>query len=333
MNTAMTAPQQRPANGNGASGPAASRMTLGAVTRGRVAAPLRILCYGVEGVGKSTLGASAPAPIFLGAEDGSALLDVARFPQPRAWGEVLDAVRVLTHEEHAYRTLVLDSLDWIEPLVWAAVCAEMKIKSIEEPGFGKGYVAAVEQWRRLIAALDGLRRAKRMHVVLIGHALTKKFANPEGADYERYTLKLNDKAAALWREWVDELLFARFEVYVAKDKDTKRAKGVSTGARIAQTVHSAAFDAKSRHGLANSIPLSWEEIERGCLAGDEALLAAAQRDAEAAVALAPEEQRAQVDAWMRQVWGDRDRLAQRANATRARFGARADDTNTEETNG
>lgn len=330
MNTAMMAPQQRPVNGNAASGPA-SRMTLGAVTRGRVAAPLRILCYGVEGVGKSTLGASAPAPIFLGAEDGSALLDVARFPQPRAWGEVLDAVRVLTHEEHAYRTLVLDSLDWIEPLVWAAVCAEMKIKSIEEPGFGKGYVAAVEQWRRLIAALDGLRRAKHMNVVLIGHALTKKFANPEGSDYERYTLKLNDKAAALWREWVDELLFARFEVYVAKDKYTKRAKGVSTGSRIAQTLHAAAYDAKSRHGLPNPMPLSWEEIEKGCLAGDEALLAAAQRDAEAAVALAPEELRAQVDAWMRQVWGDRDKLAQRANATRSRFGARADE-DTEETN-
>ena len=118
--TTMTAP--RTTNGS-----APSRMTLSAVTRGRVAAPLRVLCYGVEGVGKSTLGASAPAPIFLGAEDGSALLDVARFPQPRAWTDVLEAVRVLIHEEHDYRTLVIDSLDWIEPLVWAAVCAEMKI--------------------------------------------------------------------------------------------------------------------------------------------------------------------------------------------------------------
>lgn len=324
MNNVMTAPQHRPSNGNN-SGP---RMTLAAVTRGRIASPLRVLCYGVEGVGKSTLGASAPSPIFLGAEDGSALLNVARFPQPRTWSDVLDAVRVLTQEEHDYKTLVIDSLDWIEPMVWAAVCAEMKVKSIEEPSFGKGYLAAVEFWRKLIAALDGLRRAKKMHVVLIGHALTKRFSNPEGADFDRYTLKLNDKAAALWREWVDELLFARFEVFVSKDKDTKRGKGVSTGTRIAQTIHSAAYDAKSRHGLANPTALSWEEIERGCLAGEEELLAGAQRAAEATLALVPKEKRAQVDAWLREVWSDRDRLSQRTNNARARFGARdADDTN------
>ena len=316
--TTMTAPRTT----NGA---APSRMTLSAVTRGRVAAPLRVLCYGVEGVGKSTLGASAPAPIFLGAEDGSALLDVARFPQPRTWTDVLEAVRVLAHEEHDYRTLVIDSLDWIEPLVWAAVCAEMKIRSIEEPGFGKGYLAAVEHWRRMISALDALRRAKRMHIVLIGHALTKKFSNPEGADFDRYTLKLNDKAAALWREWVDELLFARFEQYVAKDKDTKRAKGISTGARIVHTVHTAAYDAKSRHGLANPVPLSWDEIEKGCLAGDEALLDAARASAADVLAMVPEPMRAQAETWLRQAWDDHGRLAQRVNATRTRLGTRADD--------
>lgn len=323
--TTMTTPQSRAAIANGA--PYPPRMTLSAVTRGRIASPLRVLCYGLEGVGKSTLGAGAPEPIFLGAEDGSALLNVARFPQPRTWDDVMEAIVVLTREQHEFKSLVIDSLDWIEPLVWAAVCQEMRVKSIEEPSFGKGYIAAVEYWRRMIVALDALRRAKGMHVVLVAHALVKGFRNPEGPDYDRYILKLNDKAAALFREWVDELLFARFEVYAARDKDTKRAKGVGTGARIAHTVHSAAFDAKSRHGLRDPIPLAWEEIERGCLASAEALLEAAQKDAAEVLALVPDADRAKADEWLRQAWADRERLAQRVNSLRARVSGRSNDNN------
>ena len=168
-----------------------SRMTLAAITRGRIQAPLRVLVYGPEGVGKSTLGADAPSPIFLGAEDGTAHLDVARLPQPETWADVLAAVALLAREPHEFKTLVIDSLDWIEPLVHAFVCAEAKVKSMEDVSYGKLYIAAVEQWRLLISALDRLRAAKRMHVVMVAHALVKSFKNPEGPDYERYQLKVH----------------------------------------------------------------------------------------------------------------------------------------------
>lgn len=211
----MTAPNgQRPAaNGRPQAAPAASRMTLGAITRGRVAAPLRVLCYGPEGVGKSTLGADSPSPIFLGAEDGTAHLDVARLPQPETWRDVLEAVALLTREPHEFKTLVIDSLDWVEPLIHRFVCDEAKVKTMEDVSYGKLYIAAVEQWRLLISALDTLRRVKRMHVVMVAHALVKSFKNPEGPDYERYQLKVHEKSAALLKEWVDELLFARFETF------------------------------------------------------------------------------------------------------------------------
>ena len=166
-----------------------SRMTLGAITRGRVQAPLRVLCYGVEGVGKSTLGADSPTPVFLGAEDGTAHLDVSRLPQPETWRDVLDAVALLTRETHDFKTLVIDSLDWVEPLIHRFVCDEAKVKSMEDVSYGKLYVAALEQWRLLINALDRLRTAKRMHVVMVAHALVKGFKNPEGPDYERYQLR------------------------------------------------------------------------------------------------------------------------------------------------
>ena len=41
------------------------RMTLGSIVRGKIAKPIRVLVYGVHGIGKSTFGAHAPNPVFL----------------------------------------------------------------------------------------------------------------------------------------------------------------------------------------------------------------------------------------------------------------------------
>src|SRR5262245_22384966 len=102
------------------------RMSLDAVTKGKITTPQRIVLFGVEGIGKSTFGACAPAPIFLCSERGTEHLDVTRLPEPLAWRDVLDACRVLANEPHAYRTLVIDTLDWLEPLCWAETCRTKK---------------------------------------------------------------------------------------------------------------------------------------------------------------------------------------------------------------
>src|SRR5512141_4050 len=134
--------------------PPASRMTLKALVKGRVEQKLRVVAYGPEGVGKSTFGAGAPGAIFLGAEEGTAQLDVTRFPRPENWPEVFDALRVLTTEAHGYETLVVDTLDWLEPLIWAYCCQRDGMSNIEDYGYGKGYQVAVDEWRRFLAALD-----------------------------------------------------------------------------------------------------------------------------------------------------------------------------------
>lgn len=238
----------------------APRMTLSSVTRGVMAQPLRVVIYGPGGVGKSTFGAQAPNPIFLGPEDGSALLDVARFPQPESWSDVMDALRVLTSEAHEYQTLAIDSLDWLEPLCWEHTCRSANKKSIEDFGYGKGYLAAIEEWRRFISALDNLRRVRRMHVVLIAHTIVATFKNPEGEDYDRFTLKLHKAASGLFTEWCDELVFANFKTHALK-VDPKGARGKGYGSeRVLYTERRAAFDAKSRHGLPPEMPLSWTDF-------------------------------------------------------------------------
>lgn len=236
----------------------AKRMTLAAVKRGRVEQPLRVVLYGPEGIGKSTFAANAPAPIFLGAEDGTAQLDVARFPEPRAWADVFDAVRELTTAEHSYQTLAIDTLDWLEPTCWEHVCKTGGKADIEAFGYGKGYVAALEEWRRLLAALDALRARCGMHVVILAHAHVKPFNNPDGENFDRYTMKVHEKAAGLVKEWSDAVLFAQYETFTKKDG--AKSKGFSTGARVVHTERRAAWDAKNRFGLPETIALDWESF-------------------------------------------------------------------------
>lgn len=249
-----------------------SRMAFANVRTGVIKNhPRRVLLYGPEGIGKSTFAMGAPKPIFLCPEDGTAQLDIARFPEPHSWSDVHEAIDACKRDEHPYETLVVDTLDWIEPLVWESICKRDGKRNIEDYGYGKGYVAALDEWRKLVHALDGLRAAKRMNVVLLAHSLVKTFKNPEGEDYDRYNLKIHEKAAGLFKEWVDACLFANYETFVDKSGGG-RAKGIAGGARVVHTERRAAWDAKNRYGLPEQLPLSWADFDVACGAGETRIL-------------------------------------------------------------
>jgi hypothetical protein len=234
-------------------------MSLANITRGKQDRPLRVILYGVEGVGKSTFASQAPNPIFLCAEDGTSHLDVARFPSPRTWNEVLEALRVLTQEDHVFKTLVIDTLDWLEPLCWQFVCQQHGKQSIEDFSYGKGYMLAMEQWRLLIGRMENLSRTRRLHTVMVAHAAVKRVDDPQTGPFDRYRMKLHEKSADVLREWVDAVLFARHEV-VTFERNGK-TRGRSSGARVMHTTWSAAYDAKNRFDLPETLPLAWEELE------------------------------------------------------------------------
>lgn len=283
--------------------PDAPRMSLAGVRNSRRRAPDRILLVGVEGIGKSTFGADSPDPIFIAAEDGLRHLDVPVFPQPQNFGEIRAAIAELRTGEHEYRTVVFDTLDWIEPLIWDHVCAENKWDSIEAPGYGKGYVVVTETWREFLADLERLRNERNMEVILLAHAQIKTFSNPAGPDYARYESKLDRRAAALVKEWTDCNLFAVHEEYAEMRKDRKgvekpTGKATSTGLRIIHTERTAAWDAKNRHGLPPELPLSYEAYaearEKGQPASADALLA----EAGGLLPLIAEEKREQVAAFI-----------------------------------
>ena len=241
--------------------PKPSRMALATnVIRGRLAKPIRALVFGVEGVGKSTFAAGAPAPIFLCAESGTSELDVDRFPEPTTWAEVFEAIDELGTTDHKYQTLVIDTLDWIEPMCWQVVCDKpddkgVRHENIESRGYGKGYNIAVDEWRKLLARLERLRNVKGMHIVMLAHSWIKSFKNPEGDDFDRYEMKLNNKAAGLLKEWCDVVMFANYEILVAKKSN--KTRGVDSDARLLHTQRRAAWDAKNRYDLPESLSLDW----------------------------------------------------------------------------
>ncbi len=242
---------------------ASGAMKLENLVKGRQKEPWRLLLAGVEGIGKSTFGAAAPKPIFLDTEGGTGHLDVQRFPKPTNLPDVLEALRELTEGKHDFESLVVDTVDWLEPLVWSFICQRDGKSDIEDYGYGKGYQAALDEWRPLIGALERLEKTRGMNIILLAHTQLRTFKNPEGEDFDRYELKLHQKAAGILKEWVKAVLFANFEQYAVKadkDKNNKfaRAKGVSTGQRIVYTERQAAYDAKNRYALPAQFPLNWQ---------------------------------------------------------------------------
>ena len=295
-------------------------MTLTSVIKGKIVAPIRVTLYGPEGIGKSTFAAGAPKPIFLGSEDGTGQLDVERFPMPQSFGDVFDAIRNLTNEQHGYQTLVIDTLDWMEPIIWDYICKRDEQTNIESYGYGKGYSAALDEWRKVIKALEQLRAAKPMHVVLLAHAWIKTFKNPAGDDFDRYEMKINVKAGGLLKEWSDAVLFANYETFAKKDDPkAKKAKGISTGARLVYTERRAAYDAKNRYGLPEELPLSWADFETAVATGKPADPVAMRAEIEAKAKQLPAEVQSKVAETLNQAGNNAQSLAVILNRVNARL--------------
>jgi hypothetical protein len=236
------------------------------VQRGRTPKPPRLLVYGTEGIGKSTFAAQATRPIFIQTEDGLDEIACDKFPLATSYGEVLSALTELHTEEHDYETVVIDSLDWLERLIWDRVCQETGAKSIEKAdgGYARGYTHALTYWREVVEGLNTLRNDRSMVVVLIAHARVEKFEDPESSPYDRYSPRLHKHAAALLSEWCDAVFFATRKIRTQTEdagfnrkRTIAHAIGKDGGERVLRTVGGPSCLAKNRFGIAEDLPLAW----------------------------------------------------------------------------
>lgn len=228
------------------------RITAGAIER-----PISVMVHGQPGVGKSTFAAGAPDPLFIDCDNRTAHLDVHRF-RPDTWEDVLEVFRLIAKGELKCSTLVVDTLDHAEILMHRDLCKANNVTTIEEVGggYGKGYIAALGEWRRFGVAMDSVR-ARGVGLILLAHSQVKVFQNPSGENYERFELKLDKRAHNFLRERVDGVGYAAFGTTVVKGKDDK-FKAKSTGKATLTFAPSAAVETKRFARFPATCDLSWQ---------------------------------------------------------------------------
>jgi hypothetical protein len=235
-------------------------LNIGSIVTTHKKKPPCIVVYGQHGIGKTTFACSAVRPVVLRTEDGLGVLETPAFPVATTFSDILEAIEVLHVSEHKYRTVVVDSLDWLEPLIWAEVCRENSVANIEqvEKGYGKGYVFADRHWKSVLDGLTALRD-RGMTVILLAHSEIKTFNAPDTEPYERYQPKLHKRASALVQEWADVIGFAHLDVVVQKTEtgfNKKVRRGTGAG-RVLSLHEQPAFLAKTRYPLPEDVPLEW----------------------------------------------------------------------------
>lgn len=218
----------------------------------------KVVIYGAEGVGKTTLATKFPNPLIIDTEGGTAHMDVRRIDRPQSWDELISIVNEVAATPDICGTLVLDTADWSEAICIAHICTKYKQPSIESFGYGKGYTYVGEEFSRLLSSLDRVIAAG-IHVVVTAHAKMRKFEQPdEMGAYDRWEMKLSKQAAPLLKEWADLVLFCNYQTYVVTTENkSQKAQG---GKRVMYTSHHPCWDAKNRHGLPEVLDLDYGNI-------------------------------------------------------------------------
>ena len=219
--------------------------------------PIKICIYGAEGVGKSSLAANMPEPLFIDTEGGTSRLNVRRIKCTQ-WDELISIVKEVIATPSVCRTLVIDTADWAESLCVDFVCNKYRKGNIEEFGFGKGYTYLADEFGEFLKLLNRLVEVG-INPVVIAHGKPRKYELPEEqGQFDRWEMKLTKQVAPLIKEWCDMLLFCNYKTFVVTtENNTKKAQG---GKRVMYTTHNPCWDAKNRFNLPDEVELAISSI-------------------------------------------------------------------------
>ena len=225
--------------------------------------PVIMTLFGEGGMGKTTLAAMMPKPVFIRTEDGTASLagneGVALFPLATKSQDVFDAIEALASQPHDYKTLVLDSITQLATLIESEiVAADPKAKSINQAGggYGAGYNTAAEKHRQVREWAGALAYERGMNVIFIGHADTETLDLPDFDPFARYTVRMHKKSLPHYTDNVDLVGLIRLKTYVRGDGDKKRA--ISTGDREIICFPQASSVTKNRFNITQPLPFTFE---------------------------------------------------------------------------
>lgn len=219
--------------------------------------PARVIIYGPEGAGKSTFGAKSDKPIFITPEGGADRLTdsegnpVEELPGVNTWLKLIAGCNDILNQDHDFKTLVLDSADWMESLCHAEIIGRSgKSITTVNGGYGAGFRQSQGMHKELIDILENIRNKRGMNLIITAHAHVKPVKDPEMLeDYDSFEIKCHEYVSSLWREWVDALFFVRFKTFLSTSDDSVKARALTDGTRVIYTQKQPAFQAKNRFGM------------------------------------------------------------------------------------
>ena len=222
--------------------------------------PIICTIFGEAGLGKTSLAATFPNPIFIRAEDG--LQAIAEDQRPDAFPvlenseELWKQMAALINEEHDYKTVVIDSVTALERMFVQSVIEDdpKKPKSINQAmgGYGAG-LAAVGQLHQRVRKAAGMLVDRGCNVVFVGHADTETIELPDSDPYTRYSLRLGKKSIAPYSDDVDAVGFIKLQTFTMGDGERKKA--ISDGSRVLVLYSTANNLSKNRFGITEDLPV------------------------------------------------------------------------------
>ena len=231
--------------------------SLNKIQKGIKREPRKIIIYGPPKLGKSTLSGSTKNALMIPTEDRVAHIDCDKTPVAKSYADVMGVFDVLLKEKHGYKRIILDTLDWFEPLLHEYICHEKGFKSLtddhnKETAFQKGLkYHAVSGWKAFLYNCDVMRE-NGFDVIFIAHSAVISVSPPDSDSYDKYVMKIDKNALAIVEEWADVIAFYDKEIFV-KNEDkglSKKGKAISKNSRVLNlSGQSAAMISGNSYGL------------------------------------------------------------------------------------
>ncbi len=215
------------------------------ITQPMPSAPKGII-YGPPGAGKTTFGATADRSLIIDCENGAGAIPCSRTPFLTTWPEISQWLTAIEREDHAYRTIAVDSLDWmlrrLEEHVSGSAGKLDQTLNRSHGGYGNGkQVMRNHVYQVLLPQLDRIVN-RGIAVLLLAHASRSEITDVDGVTTEKTTAEVPEGYLNVFVEWSDFVCLARMD---------------ADGRRVLVTRETPRALAKNRYGMAEIIPFDW----------------------------------------------------------------------------
>lgn len=239
----------------------------------------KIVIYGNEGMGKSSLALLLPDTVWFGFDDGARKLRHPVTGQPVSvvdgvddFYDFLDALAT-TDLYTGVKTVVIDTITKLQDLADEYMFDQIKtekgirVTSIEGYGYGKGYRHAVEVLTKVLQDVE-VRLIKRgINVVILAQSSAVGMPNAEGLDFLVEGPKLHHSKNHSCRqqlcEWADHVLRIGFATNVVAGE-----QGATKGKVLSRDTDRVIYTSTARHAAGKSRTLKEPVISFGDAADD-----------------------------------------------------------------